>query len=96
MAETLEAVFAGESRDEVLSGLRVVSVIPAPDASRLVVSVTPRGAFERLDPVDVSARLARASGWLRAEVAGAVTRRKTPVLTFRLIPAEPELPAGSP
>ncbi len=90
VAETLEAVFAGESRDEVLSGLRIVSVIPAPDASRLIVSVTPREALERLDPMDVSARLARAAGWLRAEVAGAVTRRKTPILTFRLIPADPD------
>jgi ribosome-binding factor A len=86
VAETLDAVLAGDSRDELLRGLRVVSVVPAPDASRLLVTVAPRSPdeAERPDPVGMLARLERASGWLRTEVAGAVTRRKVPALTFRL------------
>src|SRR4051812_4307536 len=46
VAETLDAVLAGESRDELLRGLRVVSVTPAPDASRLLVTVALRAPFE--------------------------------------------------
>jgi ribosome-binding factor A len=86
VAEALDAVLAGESRDELLAGLRVVSVTPAPDASRLLVTVVPRPPFDRLDPAEVLARLGRASGWLRTEVAAAVTRRKAPTLAFRLAP----------
>ena len=86
VAETLDAVLAGDSRDELLRELRVVSVVPAPDASRLLVTVAPRsrGDSERFEPAEILARLANASGWLRTEVAAAVTRRKAPVLSFRL------------
>lgn len=84
VAETLDAVLAGDSRDEVLSGLRVVSAAPAPDASHLLVTVAPRGPLDG-DPAEILARLANASGWLRTEVAAAVTRRKAPVLTFRVV-----------
>ncbi len=84
VAETLDAVLAGDSRDETLSGLRVVSVVPAPDASRLLVTVAPRSP-SRADPAEILAHLGNASGWLRTEVAAAVTRRKAPVLTFRVV-----------
>lgn len=94
VAETLDAVLAGDSRDERLRGLRVVSVTPAPDASRLLVTVAPRNPLdlERLDPSEALARLARAEGWLRTEVAAAVTRRKVPTLTFQLALPGPEQP----
>jgi ribosome-binding factor A len=84
VAETLEAVFAGDSRDDVLRGLRVVSVTPAPDSSRLLVTVAPLPPFDGLDPADLLDRLARASGRLRSEVASAITRKHAPVLTYRL------------
>ena len=84
VAETLEAVFAGDSRDDVLRGLRVVSVTPAPDSSRLLVTVAPLPPFDDLDPADLLGRLARASGRLRSEVASAITRKHAPVLTYRL------------
>ena len=89
VAETLDAVLAGDSRDDLLSGLRVVSVRASTfDASRPARchGRAPRSPsdFEPIEPLEILARLARASGWLRTEVAGAVTRRKAPVLTFRL------------
>jgi ribosome-binding factor A len=84
VAETLDLVFAGDSRDAVLSGLRVVSVTPAPDASRLVVTVASVLPADRLDPAEILARLGRASGWLRTEVAAAVTRRRAPALSFQV------------
>ena len=90
VAETLDAVLAGDTRDEALRGLRVVSVIPAPDASRLVVTVAPLPSADRLDLPEILARLEHASGWLRTEVAAAITRKRAPVLSFQIAP--PELP----
>jgi ribosome-binding factor A len=86
VAETLGAVLAGDAHDEVLSGLRVISVVPAPDATRLLVTVEPLpGApASGLDPALLAARLERASGWLRSEVAAAITRKRAPLLTFRV------------
>ena len=90
VAETLDAVLAGDTRDEALRGLRVVSVIPAPDASRLVVTVAPLPSADRLDLPEILARLEHASGWLRTEVAAAITRKRAPVLSFQIAP--PEVP----
>jgi ribosome-binding factor A len=73
----------GESEDELLRELLVVSVEPAPNSRRLLVSVAP---LERLnDLFDVIRRLDAARGWLRSEVAAAITRRKAPELMFRCI-----------
>jgi ribosome-binding factor A len=88
VAQTLGDVLAGRCDDAVLQGLDVVDVLPAPDASRLLVTVRPLGPEE---PGRVLERLGRASGRLRSEVAAAITRRKTPVLAFRLAaPADVE------
>jgi ribosome-binding factor A len=84
VAETLDAVLAGDSRDDVLGGLRVVSVTPAPDASNLLVTVAPHLASDALDPAEILDRLARASARLRCEVASAITRKRAPMLTYRL------------
>ncbi|MBX6314466.1 MAG: ribosome-binding factor A [Isosphaeraceae bacterium] len=74
----------GQSGDELLQGLYVVSVEPAPDESRLLVTVGSLPAeAERLDPAQVLDHLDRASGHLRSEVAAAITRRKTPQLVYR-------------
>jgi ribosome-binding factor A len=83
VAETLEAVLAGE-RDDVLRGLRVVSVAPVPGGPRLLVTVAARPSSEPVGPEVVLERLAIASGRLRCEVAAAITRRRAPVLVYRL------------
>jgi hypothetical protein len=49
----------------------------------------------RLDPAETLARLERASGWLRAEAAAAITRTRAPALSFRLIPVDPDDPTGA-
>ncbi len=88
VAETLEEVLA-ECGDVVLQALRVLDVEPAPDASRLLVTVAVDGLpREKLDLDRVHDHLVRASGHLRNEVAGAITRKRTPVLVYRL--AAPE------
>lgn len=84
VAETLEEVLA-ECGDGVLQALRVLDVEPAPDASRLLVTVAVDAPpDEALDPCRVHDHLVRASGHLRSEVAGAITRKRAPVLVYRL------------
>jgi ribosome-binding factor A len=92
VAETLGSVLAGQCDDVVLQGLDVVDISPAPDASRLLVMVRP---LDPEEPGRVLERLDRASGRLRSEVAAAITRRKTPVLAFRLA-APPDVESGRP
>jgi ribosome-binding factor A len=88
VAETLEEVLA-ECGDSVLQDLRVVDVEPAPDASRLLVTVAVDGSLlDRQDRVRVHEHLVRASGHLRSEVASAITRKRAPVLVYRLAMAD--------
>jgi ribosome-binding factor A len=83
VAVTLDEVLA-ECGDIVLQGLHVVSVAPFPDASRLLVSVTPADGqtTAAAAPETVLDHLHRASGHLRYEVASAVTRRRAPLLVY--------------
>jgi ribosome-binding factor A len=85
VARTLQAVLSGECGDDLLRELQVESVVPAPNSSRLLVTLSlaaPQGAA----PVaEVLARLQKAQGLLRGEIAAAINRRRTPELTFRLL-----------
>ena len=85
---TLASVLAGDLGDGSLGGLVVVSVEPAPDGSRLLVTlVAPRDG----DAEVVLARLRGLVGWLRSEIAQVVQRKRVPELAFCLIgEAEPE------
>lgn len=94
VADTLNFVLSGELDDDLLRNLYVESVRPAPDASRLLVSVSP------LDPGDTARadailqRLAIFSSRLRSEVSQSIHRRKTPELTFVVV-RPPELRPGA-
>jgi ribosome-binding factor A len=80
VARALAIAFEGLVADEALSGLHVESVAPAPDASCLRVAVrSPRAGA---DPAVLAVRLAAAHGFLRAEVTGAIRRRRAPELVF--------------
>lgn len=71
--------------DDVLRDLMVVSVEPAPNAGRLLVTLTPSPTADpSATPAAVSGHLARAAGMLRAEVAAHIHRRRAPELAFRL------------
>jgi ribosome-binding factor A len=83
---TLDEVLA-ECGDGVLRGLRVVGVAPFPDASRLLVTLTsiddrPGGV---IGATSVLEHLERATGYLRCEIAAAVTRKRAPVLVYQLV-----------
>ena len=74
----LNLALGGECDDDVLRSLYVESVVPAPDASRLLV--VPRDIDAAIE--DVLARLERVHGLLRTAVARAVTRKRAPELSF--------------
>jgi ribosome-binding factor A len=81
---TLSAVLAGECDDDLLRDLVVLSVVPAPNAVRLLVTVALR-ASAGVPVEEALRRLLRAAGHLRSEVAAAVSRRKAPELAFRVV-----------
>lgn len=82
VAEAVSLALA-ECDDPVLNELLVEAVQPAPSASRLrvIVSAPPGasapGIFEALEKV---------RGYLRHEVAGQISRKRTPELCFELAP----------
>ena len=84
IAETLNFVLSGELNDDVLRGVYVQQAEPAPDASRVLVTVAPLGSDDEGDPAQILERLQAASKRLRAEVARSISRRKAPVLVFRV------------
>jgi ribosome-binding factor A len=74
-----------DSGDDVLRELVVHDVEPAPDASRLMVSVGFSASAGVTSVVEALGRLAEASGFLRREVAGAITRKRAPELMFTFV-----------
>ncbi len=85
--KTLDLVLSGETGDELLGDLRIVSVTSA-DSTALLVTVIADVPPDRFDRAEIEARLAKMSGRLRSEVARAITRKRTPLLIFHLL--EPE------
>ena len=85
VAETLDEVLA-ECGDSVLQNLSVTGVEPFPDASRLLVTVRSLDgrAGTALGPEAVLDHLQHASGHLRCEVAASVSRKRAPLLVYRL------------
>ena len=89
VAETLQQVL-GEAADQSVQALQVVEVVPAPDATQLLVLTAPVVNCTDFDLEATIAALLRASGWLRRQVAAAITRKRAPLLVFRVIPGLPE------
>jgi len=85
VAETLDQVLSGETGDDVMRGLRVSDVVPAPDSSRLLVTLHADFWLEEFDRRLVEQRLAHCKGRLRCEVAAAITRKKAPALVFNIV-----------
>lgn len=85
VAETLDQVLSGETSDDVLRGLRVATVVPAPNSSRLLVTLHLDCAPGDFDRNLVEQRLATCNGRLRGEIAATITRRKTPTLVLHVV-----------
>jgi len=82
-----------ELDDPVIDELVLVSVTPAPNASRVQVNLVP--AHAGVDREAARARLAAVAAGLRADVAVEVTRKRVPELVFHVgYPDVPGAPAG--
>ena len=81
---TLDLVMTGECDDEVLRGLYVQSVVPAPDAAHLLVTVSPLDPRDGTPPHTVLQHLQIFAGKLRTAVAESINRRKAPDLMFNI------------
>ena len=89
VAQILDGLLAGAAGDPILTGLTVVTVEPAPDVATLLVTVLRAEGGEPTPPDVILESLARASGWLRAEVAAAITRKRAPLLVYRVVEVRP-------
>jgi ribosome-binding factor A len=84
VAEILSSVLAGECRDEALADVVVESVVPAPNAGRLLATI---GLGRPDAAVDVELALAgldRATPLFRRAIAEGTNRRFVPDLIFRM------------
>jgi ribosome-binding factor A len=83
--QALYWVLGSECGDESLALLEVLSVEPAPDSSRLLVTLmTP----EEMTIEEALENLQLAGKAIRSEVASAIHRRKAPELVYRVIAKE--------
>ena len=73
----------------LLDDLQVVGVEPMPDSTRLLVTVTPKLPDDPNDPAAILGRLNLSASWLRGEVAAAITRRRVPLLSYRVVQIRP-------
>lgn len=74
----------GDFGDEVLSGLIVEAVVPAPNAAQLLVMVQPLLPSDSVTIDETLRRLHARVGQLRNEIARAINRKKTPQLIFQV------------
>jgi ribosome-binding factor A len=85
VAETLDLVLSGDSRDELLQSLHVLSVVPAPNSSRMLVTVSADLPPEDYNRRKILERLDEQTGRLRAEVAASIHRKRVPSLVFHVV-----------
>jgi ribosome-binding factor A len=91
--KTLDQILSGETGDELLGALHIVSVMSSADSSALLVTVAADLPPDRFDRAQIAARLAKMSGRLRSEVAAAITRKRTPLLVFHVLGPQSGHPA---
>ena len=81
----LSLTLGSEFDDPALRDLQVLSVEPAPNSARMLVTVSLGPSAGPIHPAEVVAHLSRASGKLRCEIAAAIHRKKTPELAFCVV-----------
>src|SRR5262245_16273144 len=86
VSRTLSYVL-GAAGDSRLRDMVVAAVDPAPDASRLMVTICCPGATAS-DVPSLVASLVALRGSLRGEIAASLQRKRTPEIAFRVAPIE--------
>ena len=86
---SLSVVLPG-CRDEAVQGLSVEDVGPFPNGARLLVRVR-HWDDDRYSRLELLQRLGHLKGLLRAEVAAAIHRKRTPELLFEVLAPEERL-----
>ncbi len=81
----LALALAGECADPLLQALLVDAVVPAPHAGHLLVRLLAREG----SPTDLLARLELVNGLLRNSIAQSIHRKRTPQLSFLILPIVP-------
>jgi ribosome-binding factor A len=81
-AQVVGQILAWETDDDLLSELVIVSVVPAPSSSRLLVTFS---AASDADDAAILERLQRQVARLRTELGLSVQRRRVPELSFRVL-----------
>ncbi len=84
----VSTALADDCHDSVLLELLVHTVLPWPNASRLLVAVSPSDPDGKIDRDLVLLRLEAAKPTLRAVVATAIHRKRTPNLCFEIFSPE--------
>jgi len=84
--EALTWILSTECEDDVLSSLDVIDVRPWPTSARVLVILCPAMSSEVHDVDAIMSHLANANGMLRSAMARAIHRKKTPELTFSVVP----------
>ena len=82
----LEHAMRGRIGDRLLQSVTIASVEPAPDATRFAVILSPAPGGGPLDEPRVLNHLQALRGGLRSAIAEAITRKRTPDLTFAILP----------
>lgn len=81
VARTLAQVLA-ESVEESICGLKVERVLPGKQSAGLRVVLRRLLEFDEQECIELLELLKEQEGWLRSEVAAAITRKRVPRLTF--------------
>lgn len=84
----LSLILSGELDDDRIRDLTVLFVQPFPYASHLLVTLTTSTSSTQTELLQLDAALANYRPFIRTEIARAITRRKAPDLSFRVINAE--------
>ena len=79
----VEYALTGELDDDVLRMLHVARVDPAPDASRMIVTVVPLMDDDDHDPIEILNHLHAHAGTIRSAVAADINRKKVPELMYQ-------------
>ena len=82
----------GDAADLRLHDLFVQSVSPGPDAARLLVTVVATSSSDLESLEKMKTALSSARCWLRQQVAADIHRKRTPELTFLVLPRWEDTP----